>query len=221
MLRIHVWDAPVRVFHWLLVACFAGAWLTAESERLRGLHVTFGLTMAGLVAFRLVWGFVGTRHARFARFVRSPSAAIAYLKSLRGGHPEHHVGHNPAGGWAVLALLGLIAVTAASGWLTYSESGDVWEELHETGANVLMGMVVVHLVAVLASSRLHGENLVRAMFTGRKRGPAADDNGPPRQALAAVLLAAVLVFWISQWPQITEAPPTASAHHDRDDDDDD
>jgi cytochrome b len=220
MPEIRVWDAPVRLFHWLLVACFAGAWYTAESESLRELHLTFGLTMAGLVALRIVWGLIGTPHARFAQFVRSPSAVLAYLKSLRERHPEHHAGHNPAGGWAILMLLTLIGVTAASGWFTYSDLGDAWEELHEAGANLLMGIVVVHVLAVLVSSKVHGENLVRAMFTGRKRGEAAEDNGPARRAVAAVLLVAVLVVWIVQWPQITQGPPMAGAHHAHDDDDD-
>jgi len=215
---IRVWDAPVRLFHWLLVLCFAGAWLSAESERLRELHVTFGLTMAGLVVLRIVWGLVGSRHARFTAFVRGPSAALAHLKALRERRAPGHAGHNPAGGWAVLALLGLIAVTAASGWLTYSDSGEVWEELHEAGANVLMVMVVLHVLAVLVTSVLQRENLVRAMVTGRTRGPAAEDNGPPRRALAAMLLAVVLGFWFSQWPRILDTAVTAEAHHEDDDD---
>ena len=100
--RILVWDAPVRVFHWLMVACFATAYLTAETERWRLLHVTAGYTMAGLVAFRLLWGLFGTRHARFASFVRGPQAVLRYLKSLVEGHPAPHVGHNPAGAVAIL-----------------------------------------------------------------------------------------------------------------------
>ena len=106
-----VWDVPVRVFHWLLVLCFAGAWLTAESEHWRLVHVTLGYTMAGLVAFRVLWGLVGTRYARFASFVRGPSAVLGYLKSLIGRHPEHHTGHNPAGALAIVA--GLFAVVPA------------------------------------------------------------------------------------------------------------
>lgn len=164
-----VWDLPVRLFHWLTVACFAGAWLTAESERWRLLHVNLGYAMAGLVAFRLLWGLVGTRHARFASFVRGPRAVAQYLRSLVSARPQHHQGHNPAGGWAVLALLGLTAVTAASGWATYSEWGGEWfEEAHEVAAHALLLLVGVHLAGVVLSSWLHHENLVRAMVTGRK-----------------------------------------------------
>lgn len=167
---VQVWDLPVRAFHWLLVACFAGAWLSADSEHWRLLHVTLGYAMAGLVAFRVLWGLVGTRHARFASFVRGPAAAWRYLRSLAGPRPEHHTGHNPAGALAIVALLLLIAVTAASGWATYSELGGEWlEELHEAAANTLLMVVIVHLIGVVVGSLVHRENLVRAMVTGRKR----------------------------------------------------
>src|SRR6478672_9751097 len=103
--KVLVWDAPVRVFHWLMVASFAGAYVTAESERWRLVHVTLGYTLAGLVAFRLLWGLVGTRHARFAAFVRGPAAVASYLRSLLRNAPEHHAGHNPAGALAIVAML--------------------------------------------------------------------------------------------------------------------
>ncbi|WP_127998440.1 cytochrome b/b6 domain-containing protein [Piscinibacter defluvii] len=205
-----VWDLPVRLFHWLLAACFAGAWLTAESEHWRLLHVTLGYTMAGLVAFRLLWGLVGTRHARFASFVRGPRAAWRYLRSLVSARPEHHAGHNPAGALAIVALLGLIAVTAASGWATYSELGGEWlEEVHEAAANLLMAVVVVHLLGVLVGSLVHRENLVRSMVTGRKPVPAGEGIERRWGALAALVLAAVLGFWWLQW-QTAPAPDLAA-----------
>jgi len=195
-----VWDVPVRVFHWLLVLCFAGAWLTAESEHWRLLHVTLGYTMAALVAFRVIWGLVGTRHARFASFVRGPRAVWRYLRSLPGPRPEHHTGHNPAGAVAIVGLLGLIALTAASGWATYSELGGEWlEELHEIAANGLMVLVVVHIAGVVVGSVVHRENLVRSMFTGRKPAPPAEGIRRSWGALAALMLAAVLGFWWVQW----------------------
>ena len=165
-----VWDVPTRVFHALLIACFAGAWFTGDSERFRAVHVTLGLTMAGLIAFRVVWGLIGTRHARFADFVRGPGAVLAYLKSIVAQRPQHHVGHNPAGGWAVLMLLGLTVVTTALGWAAYSEWGGEWiGELHDGVATTMLALVGVHVAAVVLSSRLHRENLVLAMITGRKR----------------------------------------------------
>ncbi len=120
--KVLVWDAPVRVFHWLMVLSFAGAYLTAESERWRLVHVTLGYTMAGLVAFRIVWGLIGTRHARFSSFVRGPAAIAGYVRGLVRGRPEHHVGHNPAGALAIVALLGLTLVVTATGWATYNDS---------------------------------------------------------------------------------------------------
>ena len=142
--RTLVWDAPVRVFHWLLAACFAVAWLTSESERWQLVHVTAGYTMAGLVAFRVLWGVVGTRHARFTDFVRGPWAAVDYLVSLAERHPQHHAGHNPAGGLAIVALLALAALTTGAGWASYHELGGHWlEEVHEILAGLMLALVVV------------------------------------------------------------------------------
>jgi cytochrome b len=170
--RIAVWDLPVRAFHWLLALTFAGAFLTAESERVRDVHVVLGYTFAGLVAFRLLWGLVGGRHARFSSFVRGPRAVVRYLGSLASGSPEHHVGHNPAGGWAIVAMLVLGMLVAASGYATYSDiGGHAMEELHEGAANAMLALVVVHIAAVLVSGFLHRENLVKAMLTGYKRAP--------------------------------------------------
>jgi cytochrome b len=224
-----VWDAPVRVFHWLLVLSFAGAWLTAESERWRLVHVTLGYTMAGLVAFRIVWGLVGTRHARFATFVRGPRAAWNYLRALLDGRPEHHAGHNPAGALAIVALLLLIVATAASGWANYNEIGGDWlEELHEGAANTLLAVVMVHLAGVVVGSIAHRENLVRAMLTGRKAVPAQEGIRRAWRVVAALMLAATLGFWALQWqsaPQGTTQTATAlerrghaGRHHDGDDD---
>ncbi len=221
-----VWDLPTRVFHGLLIACFAGAWITGDSERWRVLHVTLGLTMAGLVASRVVWGFVGTRHARFADFVRGPGQVAAYLKSLVTRRPEHHVGHNPAGGWAVLALLALTAVTTGLGWAAYSEWGGDWlGELHEGTATAMLALVAVHVAGVLLSSRLHRENLVRAMITGRKKVDTGEPDVKPWRTVAVLMLVAVLGFWAVQWQQAPAGGTVASAGRDRghgsDDDDDD
>ena len=109
--RMLVWDVPTRVFHWLLVVSFAGAFLTAESERYRDIHVVLGYTLLGLIAFRLVWGFVGTRYARFRSFLFKPGEIAAYAVSLLKARPGHHVGHNPAGSVAVFALLVVVGVS--------------------------------------------------------------------------------------------------------------
>ncbi len=198
--RVLVWDAPVRVFHWLLVLSFAGAWLTAESERWRMVHVTLGYTMAGLVAFRILWGVFGTRHARFTDFVRGPTAVMTYLKSLLRGRPEHHAGHNPAGALAVVALLLLAVAVPATGWALFNDLGGEWlKELHEGVANAMLALVIVHVAAVAISSWLHRENLVAAMITGRKTAPGEEAIRGAWRSVAALMLVAVLGFWWLQW----------------------
>ena len=171
--RILVWDFPTRVFHWLLAASFAGAFLTAESERFRDVHVLLGYTMLGLIGFRLVWGLIGTRYARFSAFAFGPSKVAAYLKSLLTGSPQHYVGHNPAGSWVIYGLLLLGLVSGATGYAVYNQTGGEWlEELHEGAANTMLALVAVHVAGVLVSSLLHRENLVRAMINGYKTGEA-------------------------------------------------
>jgi cytochrome b len=188
------------VFHWLMALCFLGAWLSAESERWALVHVSLGYTMAGLVLFRLVWGLLGTRHARFRNFVRGPRAVGRYAVSLLLGDPEHHLGHNPAGAVAIVALLALTGVTALSGWAAYTEWGGDWVgEVHEGVAHVMLGVVLVHLAGVLVSSRLHHENLVLGMLTGRKAGSAAEGIRSAWHSLAVLMLVAVLSFWWLQW----------------------
>ena len=217
--RVLVWDTPVRVFHWLMVLCFFGAYISAESERWRLLHVTLGYTMLGLVGFRIVWGLIGTRHARFASFVRGPAAVLRYLRSLWRRRPEHHVGHNPAGALAIVSLLLLTIAVAASGWASYNEVGGEWlEDLHEAAAESMMALVVVHIVAVVAASWLHRENLIGAMVSGRKAGAPQDGVKRAWRGVAALMLAAVLGFWWLQWrdaPSVRLANPAAEVRHDR------
>lgn len=221
--KVLVWDAPVRVFHWLMVLSFAGAYLTAESERWRLLHVTLGYTMAGLLAFRVVWGLVGTRHARFASFVRGPAGVLRYLRGLASGQPEHHVGHNPAGALAIVALLGLTGLVTAAGWATYNDLGGEWlEELHEGAANAMLAVVGVHVAGVLIGSWLHHDNLVGAMLSGRKLGLPQDAVRSAWRSVAVLMLAAVLGFWALQWqsapaPGAADGTSASARHHEHDD----
>lgn len=198
--KILVWDAPVRVFHWLMVLSFLGAYLTSESERWRLVHVSLGYTLGGLVAFRIVWGWMGTRYARFSSFVRGPAAVLRYVRSLFGKTPEHHVGHNPAGAVAIVVLLLSSMALVGTGWAIYNDVGGDWlEEVHEVAGNLMLLVVLVHVAGVVLASRLHRENLVRAMWTGKKDG--APDQGIRRawHGLAIVVLAVVLGFWYLQW----------------------
>lgn len=219
--RTLVWDAPVRVFHWLLAASFAVAWLTSESERWQLVHISAGYTMAGLVVFRLLWGLVGTRYARFSDFVRGPRAVLGYLRSLVSGRPEHHAGHNPAGGLAILGLLALAALTTATGWANYHEIAGKWaEELHEGLASGMLALVLFHVVAVIVSSRLHGENLVAAMIHGRKPVPPREGIRSAWRGVAVLLLAGVLGFWWFQWQAAPAGTATSVLTHQHDDDND-
>ena len=198
--KILVWDAPVRVFHWLLVLSFVGAYLTADIERWRLAHVSLGYTLGGLVAFRLLWELMGTRHVRFRSFVRGPSAVTRYLRAMLRGQPEHHVGHNPAGAVAIMLLLLLGIASVVSGWAIYNELGvNLWVQLHDIASNVLLAVVGLHVAGVLVTSTLHGENLVRSMVTGNKDGVPHEGIRRAWRGLALVILLAVLGYWWLQW----------------------
>ena len=209
--KILVWDAPTRVFHWLLAASFAGAFLTAESERLRSLHVGFGYTMLGLLAFRVIWGLAGTRYARFSAFAFGPRRVASYLKSLLRFSPQHYVGHNPAGSWAIFALMILGLVTGATGYANYEGIGGDWlEELHEAAANGFLGVVIVHVAGVVVSSLLHRENLARSMLTGYKLGRPEAGIRYRHRIVAAALLLAVGWTWLAGPDALLETQHSAA-----------
>ncbi|MGZ5130161.1 MAG: cytochrome b/b6 domain-containing protein [Caldimonas sp.] len=221
---ILVWDAPVRVFHWLMVLSFAGAYLTAESERWRLAHVTLGYTMAGLVGFRILWGLAGTRYARFSSFVRGPAAVARYIRALMRGDPDHPPGHNPAGALAIVALLGLTLAVSATGWAVFNEiGGNRFEGAHEAVAGVMLGIVGVHVAGVLIASWLHRDNLVGAMITGRKPGRPEDGVRSAWRSVASLMLVAVLGFWWWQWHvapsgSLADGPALSAKAHGHDDD---
>ena len=215
MNRILVWDLPTRVFHWLLAGSFLGAFLTAESERYRDIHVVLGYTVLGLVAFRFLWGVVGTRYARFSSFPIAPRRVLQYLKSLFTRAPQHHVGHNPAGSLAIYAILALATLAAATGYAAYNEIGGEWlAELHEGAANAMLGLVVIHIGAVIVSSLIHRENLVAAMVNGYKKGRAGEGIRRKHWFVAAAVLLATAGFWAGSAGLLPEAmgiPATAAA----------
>ena len=168
--KLKIWDVPVRLMHWLLVASIAGAWITRHQ---RGpLHEYFGYAAAGIVAARLLWGFAGSRHARFSQFVLGTQATLAYARRVAAGTAPRYLGHNPLGGWMVLLLLGCVAAVAFSGWLTTTDllwgyAGPVL--VHETLAWSLLALIAAHVAGVLFTSLHQRENLVAAMVSGDKR----------------------------------------------------
>lgn len=167
--QVRVWDPLVRGLHWTLAAGFLGAF-TLEDPRL--LHQTLGTIALGAMLVRVIWGLVGPGHARFTDFVPGPRRFLAYARAVRDGRERRYLGHNPAGGAMVVALLASVATLGATGWMMTLDAfwGADWlEALHETVANVALGLVALHLAGVAWESRRHGENLVAAMVTGRKR----------------------------------------------------
>ncbi len=167
---VAVWDPFVRLFHWSLVALFVAAYATGDE--IGWLHVRAGYAVVALVALRVVWGFVGPRNARFASFLRSPVEALAFLRdSLRLRAPRH-LGHNPAGGAMILAMFATLAYVSVTGILLTTDAfwgSHAMKEAHEAGVDAMIGLVFLHLAGVALASFEHGENLVRAMITGRKR----------------------------------------------------
>ncbi len=199
--EVKVWDLPVRLGHWLMASAFLAAWATGDSEEWRNVHVLAGGAVVGVVLFRLAWGVFGTKHARFASFVRGPGAAFSYLKSLLTASPQHHPGHNPAGAIAVVLLLALGLAAGVTGWLTYQElGGHGLEEAHELMANAMLAVVFIHLAGVTVGSLVHRENLPRAMVTGNKRGDAADAiaGGRPLAAIALLAWTAAVAWFLAR-----------------------
>ena len=167
---VRIWDPVVRIFHWSLVLAFVIAWMSGDE--LQDLHEAAGYAIVGLLAIRVVWGFIGTRHARFSDFIYRPSAVIGYLIDTARLRARRYLGHNPAGGAMVLALIAMLAATCATGFMMTTDAywGLDWvEETHELAANLSVVLIGLHLVGVFVASVEHRENLVAAMITGRKR----------------------------------------------------
>jgi cytochrome b len=179
--QIYVWDSFVRVFHWSLVASFAIAYLT-EGDML-SVHVWTGYTIGILIVARILWGFVGTAHARFKDFIYDPASTFRYVRDLLLLRGNRYLGHSPGGGYMVVALLVFVAATVVTGLIVYGgdqgagplagvvskETGEALEDAHELIANITLALIVIHILAVVLASFAHHENLVRAMITGYKR----------------------------------------------------
>jgi cytochrome b len=167
---VRVWDLFVRVFHWSLVGLFALAFATGGE--VQWLHLLAGYSIVALVALRVAWGFVGPRHARFGDFVRPPREVLAYLRDAIRLRAPRHLGHNPAGGAMVLALLAMLSGIGLTGFMMTTDAfwGAQWvEDLYEGLGNATLVLIAIHVAGVLFASLEHGEDLVRSMITGHKR----------------------------------------------------
>jgi cytochrome b len=193
---IMVWDMPVRVFHWLLVICFAGAWLSSESERWAMIHYAFGYTACLLILIRLVWGLIGTRYARFSQFLKGPKAVIGHFMAMLRGHPHHDVGHNPAGGLVMFALMLLILLIGLTGYLSVKEFlGNFVSEAHEAIASLALGLVIIHIIAAIGMSLIERQNLVRSMVNGKKQGMPEQGIRYPQYLIGTLIFLSALYFF--------------------------
>lgn len=217
-------DAPVRAFHWLIVLCFAVAWLTGDGEELRYVHITAGYTMIGLLVFRVVYGLTGPRQARLATLWRRAAGLSTWLgKLIRGQTADGRQGVNIAAGAALLAMIAWLVLAAASGIATHFElTGDWMEEVHEFFANTLLMLVIAHLVLIAIVSRQRKQNLALTMVTGRTPGNGPDIARRNHGLIAALVIASVLAFWGWSWQQApTEAEIAAMSAEDDEHDEDD
>ncbi len=223
-MKSYVWDLPIRLFHWLLAGCVIGAFVTAKiGGNLMVWHGRLGLIILGLLAFRIVWGFVGTTYARFAVFVRGPATIMAYLRGAWQGQ-----GHNPLGALSVLALLGLLSVQAATGLFANDDiayngylvplvgnelSGQI-AGIHRLMEYALMLLVALHIGAILFYAHIRKHNLVKPMLTGWADGTPAQSakGGRPVAFIFAVLIAVAAVWGASgAWIPPPPPPPTTEA----------
>lgn len=221
-------DAPIRVFHWLFALSFTGAWLTAESERWRGVHVTLGYAFAGLLVCRALYGVIGPRQARLSLSWRRVSGLAAWWHGARSGRFD--LSRLAVLGMALAMLLvllvaGPLALSGYAGYMDWLGMEDALSELHEALANAALMLVLIHVVLIVMLSALRGRNLARPMLTGREPQGGASAAPPQRRWLALLLLAG----YVSGVVYLGGADPvwSAAAHHqagphpDHDDEDDD
>ena len=200
--QLRVWDAPTRVFHWSLLLLLLASWFSGGEEELAIIHRASGMLLAGLIVFRIVWGFAGGEHARFGSFFPPPGKVIAHIRHVIAGEPERHLGHNPVGAVAVLLLLTTVSVCILTGLFSSGDGltgpfagtiGFEMSEVHEVAFRVLQGLVALHLLGVVAESWLAKDALVPAMITGRKTRAEGEPGTDARQAGVPALLVALIL----------------------------
>jgi cytochrome b len=210
-LPLRVWDAPTRLFHWAIVLLIATSYVTVHKGWMK-LHMLSGYTILTLVLFRVIWGFVGSETSRFSRFLHSPLAALRQLAQFRDRSPDTEVGHNAAGGWMVLVILAVLGMQLASGLSVTDEDdnimgplakfvGPTWSgrltSFHMLNFNILLGLIVLHVLAVVAYAMVKRHDLVRPMITGKNRLPAA--TRAPRMTSPLLALVILAVMGVCVW----------------------
>ena len=228
-----VWDLPLRLFHWLLVISIAASWYTAENSEeyltlgstlysYTEVHYWLGYWALGLILFRIVWGFVGPRHARFSSFIAGPSRIGKYLGTFFRRDSAHSVGHNPMGAWSVLLMLAMIGTQATTGLFLVdnteiypapfnpavsTETAGLLGRIHHLNFEVLQWVICLHVLVILFYLFYKGQNLVRPMLTGRKQAPA-DAAISSSQLIKAVIV--ILLVAAAVWLLLQQAPPPPS-----------
>ena len=220
---LRVWDLPTRLFHWSLLVLLLVSWFSGGEEDTAFIHRTSGMLLAGLIIFRIVWGFVGGEHARFGSFLPSPSKLIQHLKRVAAGNPERHLGHNPVGGAAVFLLLATVSACILTGLFSSGEGlagpfvgmfGLNLSEIHELAFRALQALVLLHLLGVAVESWLARDALLQAMITGRKTrnaGEPGEHAAPASLAAFAAALAAGAAVTGILWN--LPAPPAVDEGH--------
>ena len=207
---VRVWDAPVRIFHWLLVALIVTSWVTSEiGDDAMTYHMWSGYSILTLVLFRLVWGFVGSQHARFAAFAYGPRSVLGYARELLQLNPPYYAGHNPLGGWSVILMLISVLLQATTGLfanddaaaegplarLLSASASSLLTTIHRYNFNLTLALIAVHVAAVLFYLIVKRENLIVAMITGRKQVPA--QFAATNESMTSSWLAATVAFVIA------------------------
>ena len=210
---VNVWDLPTRLFHWTLVVLMIIQWWSAENSDTMDWHLRGGYVVLTLVLFRLIWGFMGSDTARFSDFLRGPGAALAYVKALVRGETPLYLGHNPMGGWSIVALLTLLLIQTGTGlfanddiliegplydWVSKSAS-DWLTTVHKLNFNLLLLVIAVHISAVLFYLLVKRENLIHPMLSGRKHLSPEREGLAPRLVNPWLGLAALLVASVATW----------------------
>lgn len=214
--RVLIWDVPVRLFHWAQLALFVSLFITAEifDDKIE-LHAKLGLVLLGLVLFRLLWGFVGSSYARFSHFLKGPRTVLSYIPSLFSRESHFEAGHNPLGGWMVIALLLLVLTQAVLGlfanddimfdgplaYLVSKDTSDLLTGLHEDVFHLILILVGLHVAAVIWHKLFKGDNLLIPMLTGYR--PLSSDTQIEATRGGSLLRAVILlsicaggIYWI-------------------------